>query len=206
EVAFGFDMKVTRVRETPRVTKPYSEEQWAKIVAAGHAVDRELKAGDVRLTMGGEPTFVSVDDMDGAERNTAALGPTKRRGAGILMRGLGGGFAWGALLHYGQGKGYPGERLPRWALSCWWRRDGEPIWRNRALLASDEDRGDARAGHADEFAGALAERLQVDPGFRVPGYEDVWYYLWRERRLPTNVDPLKSHLAHPQEPARLPPG
>jgi uncharacterized protein (DUF2126 family)/transglutaminase-like putative cysteine protease len=203
EVAFGFDMKVTRVRETPRVTKPYTEEQWAKIVAAGHAVDRELKAGDVRLTMGGEPTFVSVDDMDGAEWNTAALGPTKRRRAGILLRRLADKFASGALLHYGQGKWYPGEQLPRWALSCWWRRDGEPIWRNRALLASDEDRGDATARHADEFAAALAERLQLDPGFRIPGYEDIWYYLWRERRLPTNVDPFKSRLADPEERVRL---
>ncbi len=203
EVEFGFEMKVTRIRETPRVTKPYTEEQWAAILVAGRQVDRDLGDADVRLTMGGEPTFVSVDDVDGAEWNTAALGPTKRRRAGILLRRLADRFASGALLHYGQGKWYPGESLPRWALSCHWRRDGEPIWRNRALLASDDDRGSATAAHADDFAAALAERLQVDPAFRVPAYEDVWYYLWRERRLPVNVDPLQSKLAEPEERARL---
>src|SRR3546814_6710609 len=131
--------------------------------------------------------------MEGAEWNTAALGPTKRLLAGKLLRRLADRFAPSPLLHYGQGKWYPGEQLPRWALSCHWRRDGEPVWRDRALLAGDEDAGDgATPQDADIFAAALAERLQVDPGCRIPGYEDLWYYLWRERRLPVNVDPFPS--------------
>ncbi|MFN3401877.1 MAG: transglutaminase family protein, partial [Ferrovibrio sp.] len=204
EVEFDYDMKVTRFAETPRVTKPISDADWQKMLKLGDAVDVRLNAADLRLTMGGEPTFVSIDDMEGAEWNTAALGPNKRLLAGKLLRRLADRFAPSPLLHYGQGKWYPGEQLPRWALSCHWRRDGEPVWRDRALLAADEDAGDgASAADADRFAATLAERLQLDPAYRIPGYEDTWYYLWRERRLPVNVDPAKSHLKDEQERARL---
>ena len=203
ETKFDVEMQVTRIRETPRTTKPYTEAQWSEILARGRAVDGRLAAGDVRLTMGGEPTFVSIDDPDGAEWNTEALGPVKRRRAGMLLRRLAARFARGGLLHYGQGKWYPGEPLPRWALSCHWRRDGQPIWRNPDLLAHDEDRETFDARAADDFVAALAVRLQVDPAFRIPAYEDVWYYLWRERRLPVNVDPLQSRLGDPLERARL---
>ncbi|PJI38708.1 DUF2126 domain-containing protein [Ferrovibrio sp.] len=204
EVEFSYDMKVARFAETPRVTKPISDEDWQKMLNLGDAVDARLNAGDMRLTMGGEPTFVSIDDMEGEEWNTAALGPNKRKLAGQLLRRLADRFAPGALLHYGQGKWYPGEQLPRWALSCHWRRDGEPVWRDRALLAGDEDAGaGATPADADIFTAALAERLQLDPGYRIPGYEDTWYYLWRERRLPVNVDPSQSRLKDAQERARL---
>jgi uncharacterized protein (DUF2126 family)/transglutaminase-like putative cysteine protease len=203
EARFEFEMTVARVRETPRVTMPYTQAQWAALNAAGAAVDARLARGAVRLTMGGEPTFVAADDPDGAEWNTAALGATKRRRAGILLRRLADRFATGALLHYGQGKWYPGEQLPRWALSCHWRKDGEPIWRDRSLLAGDEDSERLDAAAAASFAGALAERLGLDPDRAIPGYEDVWYYLWRERRLPSNVDPLSAQLGDPAERARL---
>jgi len=204
EVEFDYDMKVTRFAETPRVTKPISDADWEKMLRLGDAVDARLNAADLRLTMGGEPTFVSIDDMEGAEWNTAALGPNKRLLAGKLLRRLADRFAVAPLLHYGQGKWYPGEQLPRWALSCHWRRDGEPVWRDRALLAADEDAGDgANVSDADIFTAMLAERLQLDPGYRIPGFEDLWYYLWRERRLPVNVDPFLSHLKDPEERARL---
>jgi uncharacterized protein (DUF2126 family)/transglutaminase-like putative cysteine protease len=204
EVEFDYDMKVTRFAETPRVTKPISDADWDKMLRLGDAVDARLNAADLRLTMGGEPTFVSIDDMEGAEWNTAALGPNKRLLAGKLLRRLADRFAVSPLLHYGQGKWYPGEQLPRWALSCHWRRDGEPVWRDRALLAADEDAGDgANVSDADIFTAMLAERLQLDPGYRIPGFEDLWYYLWRERRLPVNVDPFLSHLKDPEERARL---
>ena len=116
ETEFEFDMTVTRVYESPRVTKPYTDEQWAEIKKLGNTIDVDLKKGDVRLTMGGEPTFVSVDDPDGPEWNFTAMSHKKRILSGELIRRLRGKFAPGALLHYGQGKWYPGEPLPRYAL------------------------------------------------------------------------------------------
>jgi uncharacterized protein (DUF2126 family) len=116
EVSFSHEMAVTRVAETPRVTRPYTAAQWQAMDALGRRVDEALVAGDVRLTMGGEPTFVSVDDRDGAEWNTAALGPTKRGLAAELTHRLRERYAAGGFVHMGQGKWYPGEPLPRWAL------------------------------------------------------------------------------------------
>ena len=203
ETEFEFAMSVTRVREDPRVTLPYSEDQWAAIDALGRDVDARLAAGDVRLTMGGEPTFVSIDDRDGAEWNFTALGPGKRRLAGALTRRLRDRFAPTGLLHFGQGKWYPGESLPRWALGCYWRLDGEPVWEEPSLVADDDVDYGATSADADRFLATLARRLGVDPGFAIAGFEDVWYYLWRERRLPVNVDPFDSRLENPEERARL---
>lgn len=203
EADFAFDMRVTRIRETPRVTKPYTDGEWQAILARGEAVDRALAAGDVRLTMGGEPTFIAAGDMDAPEWTIEALGPTKRRYAGRLLRRLAPLWAPGAALQYVMGKHYPGEQLPRWALHAHWRRDGDPVWRDPALLASDEDRDDAGAEDAARFAAALAERLQVDPALVNPAHEDVHYYLWRERRLPANVVVEDARLRDPLERARL---
>lgn len=203
EADFSVDMRVTRIRETPRVTKPYTDGEWQAILARGEAVDRALAAGDVRLTMGGEPTFIAAGDMDAPEWTIEALGPTKRRYAGRLLRRLAPLWAPGAALQYAMGKHYPGEQLPRWALHAHWRRDGEAMWRDPALLASDEDRDDAGAEDAARFAAALAERLQVDPALVNPAHEDVHYYLWRERRLPANVVAEDARLRDPLERARL---
>jgi uncharacterized protein (DUF2126 family)/transglutaminase-like putative cysteine protease len=200
---FHFRMSVARVHEDPRVTRPYSEEQCQAIDSLGREVDDRLRGADVRLTMGGEPTFVSIDDRDGPEWNTTALGAGKRRLAGTLLRRLRDRFAPGGLLHFGQGKWYPGESLPRWALSCYWRRDGVPIWEDPALVADDtRDPGHGEA-EARRFAAELARRLGVDPAHAAPAHEDIWYFLWREHRLPVNVDPLQSRLEDPEERARL---
>ena len=133
----AFEMKVTRIHEDPRVTKPYSDAQWAEIDALGRAVDRDLAAGGARLTQGGEPTFVSIDDMDGPEWNFTALSAKKWQLAEALAWRLRDRFAPGGMLFYGQGKWYPGEPVPRWALSLHWRRDGRPLWRNAELVARE---------------------------------------------------------------------
>ncbi|MDO9205257.1 transglutaminase family protein, partial [Methylotenera sp.] len=158
-IEFSFSNNVTRIHEDPRVTKPYSEEQWTQIDALGHKVDAELNTGDVRLTMGGEPTFISIDNMDAPEWNIDADGVQKRKLAGELVRRLRDSFAPGGLLYFGQGKWYPGEPLPRWQLACFWRKDGKPVWRNPELLADEnKDYGFDRK-HADIFILDLAKRL-----------------------------------------------
>ena len=203
EVAFSHEMSVRRIYESPRVTRPYTEEQWRQIESVGYRLDDELSKSDVRLTMGGEPTFVSIDDMDGAEWNFTAIGPRKRELAGVLVKRLKKQFAPGGLLHYGQGKWYPGESLPRWTLGCWWRPDGVPIWKDDTLVADETvDYGYGEA-EARRFVDTLADRLGVERRYAIPAYEDVWYHLWKERRLPVNVDPLKSKLEDEEERARL---
>ena len=203
EVEFSHVMKVTRLWEAPRVTKPYTEAQWAEIERLGHAVDADLARNDVRLTMGGEPTFVAVDDPDGDEWNTAALGPTKRRLASELFVKLKGKYAPQGLTHFGQGKWYPGEQLPRWSLNCFWRRDGEPLWLDAGLIADEAIDYGATATTGEKFLAAVAQQLGVSSQYLFPAYEDALYYLWRERRLPANVDPFDSRLEDPLERARL---
>ena len=187
EVEFYFHNSVTRVHETPRVTKPYSEEQWQAIDALGHLVDSDLDAHDVRLTLGGEPTFVSIDDMDSPEWTIAALGDQKRRLAGELLRRLRQRFGPGGVLHFGQGKWYPGEPVPRWALSCFWRKDGEPIWQAEELLPDAGAAGTSTAEDAERFAQELVKRLGLTTDFLLPAYEDPLYHLWQESGVPVNL-------------------
>ncbi len=203
EVEFDFAMSVTRIHEDPRVTKPYTSVEWEAIEKLGHKVDKRLTKNDVRLTIGGEPTFVSIDDMDGAEWNTAAVGPDKRRLSEILIKRLRARFCPGALLHYGQGKWYPGESLPRWALACFWRKDGVPAWEDPDLIADvNSDNGHTvRDAHA--FANRLADILDIRKRWIVPAYEDVAQFLIKEQQLPVNVDPRDPKLNDPEERARM---
>ena len=169
----------------------------------GERIDDELTAGDVRLTMGGEPTFVSIDDMDGEEWNTAALGPPRRRVAKRLAAAPAREIRPGRLAAFGQGKWYPGESLPRWAYTCYWRTDGVPLWNDPRWLAEpDRDYGYGAKPRA-EFAEELARRLAVAPEFVIAAYEDPLAYLLKERELPVNVDPLDNKLDDPEERERL---
>ncbi|MFN6995654.1 MAG: DUF2126 domain-containing protein [Aquincola tertiaricarbonis] len=203
EVTFEHHMQITRIYESPRVTMPYTEDQWQQVLALGHQVDEQLMADDVRLTMGGEPTFVSVDDRDGAEWNTDALGPTKRGLAQGLTHKLRDRYGAGGFLHFGQGKWYPGEQLPRWALSICWRADGQPAWNDPSLFADEREQHHYTSEDANRFVRTLSRKLGVEDKWVQPGYEDTWYYLWRERRLPVNVDPFDSRLGDELERARL---
>jgi uncharacterized protein (DUF2126 family) len=203
EVEFAHAMSVTRIHEDPRVTLPYTDEQWQRIEALGYEVDAEIESGDVKLTMGGEPTFVSIDNMEGAEWNYDALSAEKRTLAERLIDRLRERFANGALLHYGQGKWYPGEPLPRWALSCYWRKDGVPLWQDRALLAQPDQENNFGPGEAQRFAETLARRLGLDPEYVKPAFEDPVHYLERERNLPINVDVADNRLENPGERERV---
>lgn len=203
EVEFVHQMTAQRVYETPRVTKPYSDAQWESIDALGGQVDARLEAQDVRLTMGGEPTFVSALDRDGAEWNTDALGPTKR-GLGLaLMHRLQQQYGATGFLHFGQGKWYPGEQLPRWTLSAYWRTDGQSCWSHPELFADEREPHFYTTADAHAFLHAVADRLGVSRQHIQAGYEDTFYYLWKERTLPVNVDPFDSKLTDEMERARL---
>ena len=203
EVEFDFDMKIRRIAESPRVTKPYSEEQWSAIETLGHEVDARLEAGDVRLTMGGEPTFVSIDDMDGAEWTSAAVGPTKRRFAEDLLRRLGRRFGSGGLMHFGQGKWYPGEQLPRWAFAVYWRGDGEPLWSDETLVDVEEPGRDATAEDADRFMRELCAQMGLERDSAVPAYEDAAHFMLSEQKLPLGVDVADNKLDDEAERARM---
>ncbi|MEO1331512.1 MAG: transglutaminase family protein [Pseudomonadota bacterium] len=185
------------------MTMPHTEEQWSALLAAGDVVDAKLQAGDVRLTMGGEPTFVAATDRDADEWNTGAVGPTKRLYGDRLIRRLRDRFAPGGLLQYGQGKWYPGEQLPRWAFALLWRRDGQPMWDDASLIASEAAPGQAGPAEAAAFAETLAEMLDLDPSFAQPAFEDPAEFLLRERKLAPNLDPLDNKLDDPEERQRL---
>ena len=186
-------MKVSRIHEDPRVTKPFQEEQWQAIEALGRRSMPSFEKGDVRLTMGGEPTFVSIDDMDGEEWNINAHGEKKLELAGILQWKLKEKFAPGGMLHFGQGKWYPGEPLPRWALGIYWRADGVALWRDDSLVASDSETGRDTAD-AKRLIEALARRLGLSERYIMPVYEDVRVAITEEQNLPSNVDPLQHDL------------
>ncbi|MQT13706.1 transglutaminase family protein [Segnochrobactrum spirostomi] len=203
EVEFDFDMRVTRIAEAPRVTKPFSDDAWRALDALGEQIDTDLSMRDVRLTMGGEPTFVSIDDYQSAEWNTAAVGPTKRQRADDLIRRLRASFAPGGLLHYGQGKWYPGESLPRWTFSLFWRKDGRPIWRNVDLAARETPNRALAPTDAQKVTERIAERLGFPADYVVQAYEDPAHWILKEAELPANVDALDSRLENVEDRTRM---
>ena len=203
EVDFAFDMKVTRVAEHPRITKPFSDESWERLNALGRAVDMRLNQQDVRLTMGGEPTFVSIDDFEADEWNAGAVGPTKRKLADQLIRRLRNRFAPNGLLHHGQGKWYPGESLPRWTFSLYWRLDGKPVWQDENLIAKEGVTYEVNAADAEALNRAIARNLGLAGDTVLPAYEDPGEWILKEAKLPDNVDPANSKLSDPEERARI---
>jgi uncharacterized protein (DUF2126 family) len=202
-VEFNFEMRVHRINEAPRITAPFSDEAWARLDRLGEAVDAELAAQDVRLTMGGEPTFVSIDDFQSPEWNTAATGPTKRERADALIWGLRKRFAPHGFLHYGQGKWYPGESLPRWAFSLYWRKDGKGILLDPPPAAERNLNAVSGAEQALLLARRLAETLGVGAGYVVPAYEDPAYWIVQEGALPVNVDPGDPEIDDAEARARM---
>lgn len=201
-VQFDFENKITRIHEDPRVTKPYTDEQWSTILKVGNVVEEDLQAGDVRLTMGGEPTFVSIDDMESAEWNTAADGPMKRKLAYDLAIRLKNKFAHGGFIHYGQGKWYPGEPFPRWQYALYWRKDGVAMWNNEKLLAQESD-NTYTTQDAEKFITELSAYLGIHSRNIKPTYEDPIYWALEEGKIPDNIDPLITDLSDPVERRKL---
>jgi uncharacterized protein (DUF2126 family)/transglutaminase-like putative cysteine protease len=203
EVSFSYANEVRRISGSTSPVKPFSDAEWHEIASLGDAVDAALEHMDVRLTMGGEPTFVSIDDRESPEWTIDALGPVKRKLSEDLVRRLRERFAPGGMLHFGQGKWYPGELLPRWALTCAWRVDGVPVWRDPALIADASRPIGAGLEHARAFIELLALRLGLPMDLAIPGYEDALYYVWKEQTLPENVDPYAAQVDDPEERRRL---
>jgi uncharacterized protein (DUF2126 family) len=190
-VDFDYSMSIRRLNDAPRPTRPFSEEDWVQVEQVAQCVDADLEAQDVRLTMGGEPTFVGIDEPESPQWNIDALGPMKRTRGLALIQCLREKTPPGAMLHYGQGKWYPGEPLPRWALSCFWRGDGIPVWENIDLIAREDQDYGFGAANALEFMQALTRRLQVSVENVLPAYnaetasaEPAGYILPIRRRQP----------------------
>ncbi|MFD0988504.1 DUF2126 domain-containing protein [Mariniflexile jejuense] len=193
ETEFFFENSVTRIFESPRVTKPYTEQQWDAINELGLKVEKDLQKGDVRLTMGGEPTFISIDDMEGEEWNTEADGDHKRALAKNLAARLYDEFSENGIIHQAQGKWYPGEPLPRWNIELCWRKDGKAMWRNRNKnLFSVFSENAKLPKDADKlFLETLTSFLGITDKTIKPVYEDSFYFLWEEGKLPIDIDPTK---------------
>jgi uncharacterized protein (DUF2126 family)/transglutaminase-like putative cysteine protease len=202
-VTFFFDMSIKRIAEKPRVTAPFSDDAWAALDALGNKVDADLAANDVRLTMGGEPTFVSIDDYQSAEWNTAALGPMKRKRSDELIRRIYDRYGPGGLLHYGQGKWYPGEPLPRWALSLFWRRDGVALWNDLNLIALEAPAKTPAANDAQRFAEGIAARLGIMAEYAQPVFEDPADLMLSQGAVAENIDASDPKIDDPQERARI---
>lgn len=189
ETEFSYNNSVTRIDEQPRVTKPLSDGDWKKVLSLGAKVDEKLDEQDMRLTMGGEPTFVSIDDMEGDEWNTAALGENKLRLASDLMLRLQEAFSKGGITQYAQGKWYPGEPTPRWALTCYWRTDGLPLWFDTDKLGMpgklQHEPKDKSATKKDVSAlmGALVTELGLSGKCAHALYEDPLHHLHLESLL-----------------------
>jgi uncharacterized protein (DUF2126 family) len=208
-VDFSYSMSIRRLNDAPRLSRPFAEEDWVQVRQLAHSVDADLKAQDVRLTMGGEPTFVGVDEPESPQWNIEALGPEKRSRGLALIQCLREKTAPGAMLHYGQGKWYPGEPLPRWALSCFWRTDGVPVWENVDLIAREDQDYGFGAADALSFTEALTRRLQVSSDNVLAAYnaegeatEPAGYILPIRRRQPEGVLSWSSQLWFPR-PERL---
>jgi uncharacterized protein (DUF2126 family)/transglutaminase-like putative cysteine protease len=154
QVTLEFDNTIRRVHEDPRVSKPYTPAQLDHLHRLGEEVDQRLMEAGIELTMGGEPTFVSIDNQAAAEWTVEADGPHKRELANRLASALWKQFAAGGLVQRSEGKWYPGESFPRWQVGLIWRRDGEPLWDDPGLLADPLD-----TGLADPAAAAAAEQL-----------------------------------------------
>lgn len=196
-------MTLTRLSEDRRITKPFSDTEWQDINELGNCVDLDLKKNDVRLTMGGEPTFVASDARDAEEWQLAALGKDKKDRATKLLRQLQEKFAPGGMLQFGQGKWYPGEILPRWSFNCYWRKDLQKIWDDKNIFADVNIKSNYNNEDAYTFINLLTTYLKLPKKSVIPAREDSAFYLWKESKLPCEGDIYSANLFEEKERDRL---
>ena len=198
-------MSVERVWEAPRVTKPYTEEQWTRDREAGpRRSTRSCSRATCASRWAASPRSCRSTIRTARSGTPPRSGPTSAALAVELYGRLKEKYAPQGLAHFGQGKWYPGEPLPRWSLNCFWRRDGEPIWHEPGAARRREAATAASPPTSrGVFLAGVAERLGLSPEYVFAAFEDAFYYLWRERRLPTNVDPFESQARRSVERARL---
>lgn len=192
-VEFDFHNQVERIFEAPRVTKPYTQSQLSAIHLLGQKVDKILLDNDARLTMGGEPTFISATDMESEQWNSEADGKDKRKMAFELSQQLKEAFGLGGFIHFGQGKWYPGEPIPRWQYAIYWRKDQHWIWNDPDLIGDPNKKGTSTKEDAEQYIKELAQNLGLSPQFAIPAYEDRYYYLWEEQNLPVAFERETEH-------------
>ncbi len=122
------------------------------------AVEARLDRCGLKLTMGGEPTFIP-HDPGAPEWNHEAVGPEKlgyaRRLAARLLREL---YPGGVVMQV-FGKQYPGEPLPRWVVRILDRDDGAPLWTRPDLLHLRDGPGRHGESEARKLIGAIAAEL-----------------------------------------------
>ena len=180
-----FSLSVRRLDDTP----PQEEKYWPAINALGKQVERQLQAMDAKLWMGGEPTFVAMGNRDDPQWQSEAEGTEKRILADRLARRLKERLTIGGVLQHGQGKWYPGESLPRWQITCFFRQDRKPLWQDSALLDEWVGKGSFGLQEGKRFLELLATYLGIAKAHIIAAYEDPFYAIWQASRLPDNLDP-----------------
>lgn len=193
ESKFGFRMEVKRFQESPRVTKPYTDPTWERVLKLGKDLDTRCKKNDIRVSIGGEPTFISDSSRQDPQWNTLAIGKEKLELGETLLTRLRKKFSPGSLVQVTQGKWYPGEPLPRWSMNVFWRKDGENLWKNEGLFSSSSEKEkqdlDKDLISSESFGEEVCKTLGISPKHMVSLYEDGFYYLWKEGQLPEWKDP-----------------
>ena len=195
--SFSFEMRVGRLGHEARPTTPYSEDTWKALLEGSDRADASLDEAGLQLTVGGEPTFNSRLHPEAPEWRSEAIGPTKWEQGVALAAELRDRLAPGAAILRREGKWYPGESLPRWALDVVGLRDGTRLWSGGGA------RREASPAAAEMLVRAIAARLQLADAAPMAALEDPWQHVRDEADLPPGVNALEANLADGEERRRL---
>ncbi|MCX7633935.1 MAG: transglutaminase family protein, partial [Turneriella sp.] len=193
----AFHMEVIRLDEKPRSTRPYPQSVWQQLTEIAKKLDGELATSDIRLSIGGEPTFISASDRESRQWHYDALGEEKYQVARQLLQRLFSVYAKGGIPLESQGKWSPGEPLPRWCLGCFWRRDGQPLWHASQLLFENSASA-ATVKDAESLLGEVADILGLPLSCIVTAFEDPIYYIHAESKLPPEFEKIIQGYSYPE--------